>query len=120
MKEKNIKYLRQHRDVVDELGKEYEMDVGEIEEIIDQFFQIMKGFVIDPKMPSLKIGNLGTFKPTIGRLNWHIEATKRHMSSEDDPKALSKIDHLSKVVRRLEREKNGDITWKEWRDKDMG
>lgn len=117
--ERNITYLQRFRKGLEGIANKHELNKDEIDEIIDHFFQTMKKFVTDPRMPTIKVTNLGTFKPSIGKLNWQIRAAIKQIRAGKPPEKLKKkISRLWSVKQRLIKEKRGDCTWKKWRDKD--
>lgn len=118
--ERNTRYLHRFRDIIETVAKRQNIDSKDLEEMIDHFFRTMKSFIVDPRMPSIKITNFGTFKPTIGKLNKHIRLSLTSIrESRKVEHCKAKIKHLWQVRRRLVDERNGGITWKEWRNKKL-
>lgn len=119
MTERNTTYLRRFDKIIKNLSEKHGVDEDEIRGMIDHFFFTLKRFITDPRMPTIKITNFGTLKPSIGKLNWQIKnAVKQLRKNPDDPTRLhTKIRHLWAVKQRLIKEKNKEETWKEWRNK---
>lgn len=116
---RNTNYLKRYNDQTSFLAKEEGVPEDEIIFMIDQLFFDLRDMFEDPRIPTIKLTNLGTFKTTIGKLHWHIHMCQDLISKGvGDLEALQKrIDYLSPILDRLKREKAGESTWKEWRDK---
>lgn len=116
---RNINYLKKFDDFVSLMSKDEEVSKDEINFMIDQFFFDFKESLEDPRMPTIKITNFGTFKTTIGKLQWHINICNDKLNKGIGvPEVLNKrIEYLTPILDRLKREKAGESTWKEWRDK---
>lgn len=118
---RSTSYLKRVYDVVTQLSEEYDVTEEEVEIILDHFFRTQKELIADARMPKIQITNLGTFKPTIGILNWQLRKTLhlyREGTIERDV-AVKRISHLWPIKQRLIKEKQGCETWREWRDKEI-
>lgn len=112
--------MKRFRPIIQKLSDDTDVPVKDIEEMIDVFFETMKRYITDPRMPSIKITNFGTFKPKLGKINWHIKRTITFIRSgvvKDWHRP--KIKHLWQIRRRLMDEKKGVLTWKSWRNKKL-
>lgn len=116
--DRNTKYLRRFDEDIKELSEELELGEEETREVIDEFFIDMKSMITDSRMPTIKITNFGTFKPSIGKLNWQMRSALRAYRDGKIPRkrAVDKITHLWAIKQRLIKEKNGKNTWKDWKD----
>lgn len=115
-----MKYLRRFKPIIQKIAGKYGMEEKDMEEMVDHFFRTMKSYITDPRMPSIKITNFGTFKPTVGKLNKQIGISERHIKlGRVIEKSEAKIKHLTLIKERLDQEKAGMITWKEWRSKEV-
>lgn len=116
--EKNTNYLRRYNNQIEEIEKLVGVNRDKIIEIIDDFFVDLKSKITDPRMPTVKITNLGTFKPSIGLLNWQIKSALRAYRGGkiERDRAVSKITHLWAIKQRLIKEKSGEETWSDWKD----
>lgn len=118
---KNTSYLRRFSTDLDSIAKQEEVSVESVEDLLDHFFVTMKGAVEDERMPKIQITNLGTFKPTTGKINYRV---KRWISSYRrgtlaKPDLDMKIKRIWAVKQRLIKEENGENTWKEWKNKKL-
>lgn len=118
MVKRNTNYLLRYEDIIDKLSKKYQVPVEEVKDVIDYFFVTFKENITDPRMPTIKISNLGTFRPTIGRFKWHIRSIRSNYRRKRISReaAHSRLAYIWPVYRRLILEKCGHSTWKEWRD----
>ena len=116
---RNTNYLRRFEDEITELSNKHGVSKQDVSDMIDSFFADFKQSIIDPRMPTVKITNLGTFKPTIGKINWQIRNSFRHYRAGRVSREtmVSRIQYLWPIKQRLMKEKAGISTWKEWRDK---
>ena len=116
---KNTPYLDRFKDTIKDLSAEFGIAEEDIREIIDHFFLTLKKFITDIRMPTIKISMWGTFKPTIGKINWGIDQTLYHMNLEhgDREVMFRKIRRIQRIKERLLQEKGGKSTWKLWRNK---
>ena len=122
MEKKNSAYLLKFKKEISFLAKKYNLSEDEVGEIIDDFFVSMKSYITDLRIPTIKITNLGTFKPTPSKINYqirkYIKYAKRS-TGEELEKVKVMISNTWKVRTRLKREANGEVTWKDWRDKKL-
>lgn len=116
---RNTAYLGKFKGIIKALADQFNVSEEYVEDLIDNFFLTLKKFITDPRMPTVKISKWGTFKPTLGKLNWAIGTTLFHMSQDrgDRDKMFKKIRVVQHVKERLLREKAGELTWKEWKNK---
>ena len=119
MKERNIAYLRRYKKIITKIATKHGLKDTTVERMVDGFFVSMKKSITDKRMPTIKITNFGTFKPSVRKLNWQIYAAIKHLrrGAKDETKPRNKIKNLWAVKQRLMKEKKGEITWKEWRHK---
>jgi len=112
------KYLQRYKDIIDKIGKTYGMSSEDIEGLIDHFFLTIKKFITDPRMPKIQITNFGTFRPAIGKINWHLKIGFHHYrrGNIDRNRMVDKVKQLWPIRRRLMRESKGESTWMEWRN----
>lgn len=121
---KSSNYLQRHEKAIEEIAEKYGIETKEAEELIDQFFLDMKSSITDERMPTIKITNLGTFGPSMGKLEWQRKHASYHLKKGEcteskKEKLKEKITKLQVVKERLEKEKRGEETWKEWRNKKL-
>lgn len=117
MDKKNLSYILKYEDEVKELCEEHGIEFEDSLEMIDYFFKTFKGFITEEKMPKIQVTNLGTFKPTLGKLDYQIRMTLFYYrrGSISREKAVSKISKLWTIKQRLIKEANGEATWDCWR-----
>jgi hypothetical protein len=117
--DKNTNYLRRYKEIIEELSKKHNVSIQDIEFMIDFFFITFKRFITNIWMPTIRITNLGTFRPTLGRLDWHIAIKIKYLRKgvKDPDKVRVKLRHYLVVRKRLWNEKLGHNTWKEWKSK---
>lgn len=118
---RNTAYLKRFDDILEEIEKEHCLYPEEVDKVIDEFFYTFNGFITDSRMPTVKISNLGTFKPNPVKINRHIwkavQVIRNGTDNEDYYRA--KIAHLWQIKQRLIKESNGELTWKCWRNKEL-
>lgn len=121
--EKNTIYLQRFDKQIKEIAESKGLSNSEVRDLIDRFFRSFKNKITDPRMPTIKITNLGTFRPTISRLDYQI---KRYIAmirsgrvNKSEQLYKDKINHLWKIKQRLIKEASGEETWKEWRNKQL-
>lgn len=122
--EKNTIYLQRFEDTIKEIARSKDLSDGEVREMIDKFFKSFKSKVTDSRMPTIKITNLGTFKPSLSRIEYQIERFRNmikhgHRTNNSEKVLINKINHLLEIRQRLICEANGEATWKEWRNKQL-
>jgi hypothetical protein len=117
--EKNTNYLSRFKDDITEISRDNSLIEESVEEMIDKFFTSMKDIITDPRMPTVKITNFGTFKPSIGKINWQIRLALKYFRSGNitRERAVTKISHLWSIKQRLIKERLGEPTWNEWNKK---
>jgi nucleoid DNA-binding protein len=118
---KNISYLQRLDADIDLLAKKHEIDKEELKQTIDHFFMTMSEFIQDERMPKIFIKNLGTFKPTPGKINQILRKAFKQYRENKIPREqlVKKIKETWPVKQRLIQERNGEVTWKEWRKKKL-
>lgn len=121
--ERNTIYLQRFEKEIKNIAKSKGLTDSEVRDLVDKFFKSFKKKITDPRMPTIKITNLGTFKPTISRLDYQI---KRYIAmirsgkvSNSEQLYKDKINYLWKIKQRLIKEGDGQETWKEWRNKKL-
>lgn len=117
---RNTSYLRRYKDILEEIAEENDMKSEEIERIVDHFFITLKKLITDWRMPKIQITNFGTFKPSIGRIDFVIKTTFRYFKRGNIPRErlVSKIKQIWGVKQRLIKEDLGHLTWNEWKSKE--
>lgn len=116
----NLKYLSRFRKLIEKISEQRDVPVKDIEEMIDYFFKTLKRYITDPRLPTIKITNFGTFLPSKRRIEWQIrKAIKSIREGRNVERSKLKIKHLWEIRRRLQAERQGVLTWKEWRDKEI-
>lgn len=115
---KNIHFLDRYKEIITTLAEKFDLTYEEVFEIIDHFFITLKKFLTDVRMPTIKISKWGTFKPSIGWINWYIQRALWHMSRDqgDRDKMFRKIRVVQRVKDRILQEKQGVNTWKTWKN----
>lgn len=119
MKERNTNYLKRYSEIINTISETLGIPVKDVEEIIDYFFFTFKVFITDPRMPKIKISNLGTFKPTVGKIKknlWHAFKYYR-LGTFPRERMVMRVQAVWEIMKRLQKEAKGEHTWKEWRDK---
>jgi len=119
--EPNIAYIQRHSELVDDLAKEYGVTRDEAIEVIDHFFRTLKEMLQDIRMPRVHIRKWGTFGPTVKYLERSINATLYHMEKGNGnaETMFLKMNYLLEIRNRLLKEKAGEETWTEWKNKEM-
>lgn len=114
-------YLEKYRDRLSKVIENHDVNEEELQEIVDYFFETLREYITDRRMPKIQITNFGTFKPTIGMMNWWIqrELWFYKMGYSDRERVVDKITHLWIIKQRLIKEKNGEATWEYWRKNTM-
>lgn len=118
---KNTSYLQKFDSIIKDISTDNDLSEEDCKELIDFFFQTFKSFLTDTRMPQIKISNLGTFKPSLGKIDWQIGNAEMHIRNDQQPleRFKSKVNYLSIIKERLIAEANGEETWKEWRNKKL-
>ena len=116
---KSTGFLIKHRDTIKELCEKHEIEQEVLEDIIDNFFADFKKFITDPRMPKIQITNFGTFKVSVGKINWFLKVSFFHfkIGNIDRENIIKRIKRVWPVKQRLIKEDNGKETWKEWKNK---
>ncbi len=119
MEIKNTNYLRKIEPELKKIAKDNGLEKEQLEELIDEFFIDLKGFMEDPRMPKVHLTNFGTFKPSLGKINQDIRRTMRRFRDGKTTREIlcDKIQRLWPIRNRLIREWNGENTYDEWRKK---
>lgn len=117
---KNTNYLHRYDKLLTKLAEKHGIKKEELILIIDHFFLTMKGFITDWRMPTIKITNVGTFKPKIGKINFVLKTSYRYFRKGyiTAEKISSKIKEVWPVKQRLIKESLGIETWRDWRNKE--
>jgi nucleoid DNA-binding protein len=121
MEKNNTAYLKRFSDIIRNLSKKHDIPEQELSLIVDRFFLLLRSWLTDLRMPTIKISNLGTFKPSLKKIDNHIRKSIQKIR-DDHPKSdmyRKRVAVLWAVRRRLKDESNGAITWKEWRNKKL-
>lgn len=121
MEKNSTAYLKRFDGIIRNLSKKHGVSEEELTLIIDRFFLLLKSWVTDLRMPTIKITNLGTFKPSLKKIDNHIRKSICKIR-EGHPKSdmyRKRVSVLWQVRRRLKDEINGVVTWKEWRNKKL-
>jgi len=115
---KNFTYLRRFSDIIDSLSAKYDISKEDIEDIIDHFFKTFNKLITDFRMPKIQITNFGTFKPTIGKVNWFLKNSfhRFKFGHIDKDKLRERIKRVWFIKQRIIKEKNGGSTWNNWKD----
>lgn len=120
MDRRKFSYILKYEDDIKELSQKHNLDFEESIYMIDYFFKTFKDFITEEKMPKIQITNLGTFKPTIGKLNYQIRMTLFYyrIGSISREKTVKRISKLWAIKQRLIKESMGIATWDCWRKHD--
>ncbi len=115
---KDIHFLDRYKDIVGSLARKFDLSEAEVIEIIEHFFLTLKKYLMDVRMPTIKISKWGTFKPSIGLIDFNIKRTLWHMSEDrgDRDSMFKRIRLIQRVKDRLLQEKKGINTWKRWKN----
>lgn len=118
---KSISYLRRIEPELKKIAKDNDLEKEELEQLIDEFFVVLKGFLEDPRMPKIQLTNFGTFKPSLRKINQDLRrGMARYRAGLLSKEFLvEKIHRLWPIRNRLINEKRGVHTWKEWKDKKL-
>lgn len=118
---KSTNYLKSLNDVLKEVSEKHEISIEDLKDLLDHFFKTFKYFIEDPRMPTIKITNLGTFKPNLSKINYHIrrQILRFKKSGGNADRLKIKIKKLWPIRDRLIAESKGKITWLEWRNKKL-
>jgi hypothetical protein len=111
-----LKFLSKFEGDLNRLGVKYSLTRKDMEEILEFYFLDLKSFITDPRMPKVKIDNLGTFKPALFLINRTISKYYywRRLGSDNSRKIRSIINRLWRVRKRIHMEKNKVVTFKQW------
>lgn len=118
---KSTSYLKRLNPIIKKLSAEYQVPEESIEFMFDEFLTDLKDMIQDPRMPKIQITNWGTYKPSIGKINWQIRrAFYDFRNGSITREALQKkVSMLWPVKQRLIKEQKGESTWIEWRNKEL-
>lgn len=121
MEIKNISYLRKIEPELKKIAKDHNLEKEQLEELVDEFFITLKGFMEDPRMPRIKLTNFGTFKPSLRKINHDIRRSMiRYRAGLLKREFLvDKIKRLWPIRNRLINEWNGVHTWDEWKNRSL-
>ena len=121
MEIKNTSYLRRIEPELKQIAKDHNLEKEQLEELVDEFFIILKSYLEDPRMPRVKLTNFGTFKPSLGKINHDIRRSMLRYRAGLLKKELliEKIKKLWPIRNRLINEWNGVHTWEEWKNKKL-
>lgn len=116
-KARSNKFIKPVQESFDKTCKEFDIRAEDMEDILDSFFTTFKNTLEDPRLPTIRITNLGTFKTTIPKLNFYIKSAisryrKGDMSYED---CKRKVQWMWTVRNRLKKERSGGVTYPEWK-----
>jgi len=119
LKPRPTTFLKKLEPELKQIAKEHKLTDLELEEIIDYFFITLKAMIEDERLPKIQITNFGTFRPTIGKLNFDLNKSffYMHRGSYDRDKLIAKVKKLWPVRQRLAKEGRGEETWKLWSKK---
>lgn len=114
-------YLKRLDVELKKIQKDNEISYDDLEDIIDDFFSIMKEFIEDPRMPKVQITNFGTFKPSLGKINFDIRRGiyKYRAGHLEKQFLIERIQRLWPIRNRIILEKSGVRTWHEWKHKKL-
>lgn len=118
---KSSNYLKKLKPVLKELSEKYDLTEDEVDEILDHFFMTLKKYMGHSTMPTIKITNFGTFRPTVSRINWQIGIafTMMRKGMRNRLHVENMIRRLWPIKQRLIQEKRGVYTYKEWKNKEI-
>ena len=113
------KLIKKFEPELNRLGVKHNLTKSEIEFILTCFFDDLKSFITDVRMPKIKITNLGTFAPSIAQINRVLYKSFywRALGRKSEDKLRILIKKVWKIRRRLQEEKKGRVTFAEWHGK---
>lgn len=117
-KERPAKYLNGFEGELNRISVKYSVPVKEIRYIVDDFFERLKGWIVSPKMPTVKISNFGTFKPDKSQIVRSLKRMiKTYRLGYTPPETLRRhIMKLWPIRKRLQKEERKQNTWKKWKN----
>lgn len=123
--EMDVRFLSRYPGLVKKLAEEYEVDEQEVVQALGHYFVALKDCITDWRMPAIKIPEVGTFAPTLGKLNWYIKRCiyNYRLGYITKKQVDDRIKSVWPIRERLKEEKTftlqttaQEATWYRWRD----
>ena len=103
---------------IDKLSVKYKIPASRIDNIIDQFFEQLKSYLNDPRLPKVIIKNFGVFRPCPGQMRRALSKKFYwyRLGSVTPENMRLFVKRIWPVYRRLMKEKiTGSVTWELWK-----
>lgn len=116
-----LKYLKKLRPILNKVGQKHMIPISEGEFILNSFFESFRDAITDPRIPRVKFPNIGNFHPRLPRIYDSLKRSIRYYRKGGLTREYinARIRRIWPVRNRLFSESKGEITWKEWKSKDM-
>lgn len=124
MARKNSSYLIYLKKEIEKAAEEGGVDFDTAADIIDNFFETLRMYLEDPRLPYIRLGQLGHFQTTLGAIRKYVGKTL--LAYRTYPRlslrllTFEKVAQVSKVRNRIilaRKKKKDGIIWK-WVKKD--
>lgn len=115
---KNSNYLNQTKDQIKESADLFGISLEEANDLVDDFFLVLRDFLNDERMPTFYVPYLGKFSPTIGSIRRSLRVTFKLYRSGAIPRhiAVYRIKKFWPIRNRLIKEKQGIPQHNNWKD----
>lgn len=120
----DVRFLAKYPGLVKELAERYELSEQEVTQIVGHYFVALKDSFTDWRMPIIVIPQIGSFLPSLGKINWYIKRCLHNyrLGYITKEKLDQRIKSVWPIRGRLKKEKTftsttqaDDATWKTWR-----
>jgi len=112
-------FCEKYEPIINKLSVKYRIPPSKIEEILEHFFGRLKEALHDPRMPTVRIPMLGTFKPSLDKLRRSVSVSlsllSRDRKSNTKKRDLSLISRIKRnwpILRRLQTDRAKDKIYK--------
>lgn len=122
-KQENFKSLRQVSDIIEDIASDNGLDDISVYGIFDEFFYTLKQQIESKSAPKIMISNWGHYSCHIKRVNTQIEKLIEKLRYYKQGSPIYNIYELEfkrlwNIRRRLQKEKNGEETYKDWKNRE--
>lgn len=114
---RNSNYLKQTENELKIAAEKAGLSIEEAQELLDDFFKIIRDFLNDERMPSFYVPYLGKFMPTLGSIRRSLRLTFRMLKDGRIIKdiAIYRIKKFWPIRQRLIKERLNIPQYKHWR-----
>ena len=118
----SLKYLKKLEPILNKVGKKHNIPLEEAKYIFDRFFRSFRDAMKDPRIPKVKLPLFGFFTPKVKKINKSLKASIAYYKKSDiisREYINARIQRVWGIKQRLIKELNKEITWKDWRSKEV-